>query len=113
MLPILVTVLASITLMLRARRANTLFKKEERLPMQWSGQGEVSWTTPRVAALAAMPVLGTLILCVASLSFIFVEPRSGQENMVIPAMLVLALVPIGIQHLHITMMARYLDRTGD
>lgn len=113
MLPIVVTLVAVTLLVMMSVRANRKFRAIDRLPMQWSGHGDVNWTAPRVVALAVMPALGTLILCAASLSAIFVEPRAGQENMVVPVMLILALVPIGIHHLHITLIARHLNKAGD
>lgn len=113
MLPIVVTLVAVTLLVSMSVRANRKFCAVDRVPMQWSGHGDVNWTAPRVVALAVMPALGALILCAASLSAIFVEPRPGQENMVVPVMLIMALVSIGIHHLHITLIAKYLDKTGD
>ncbi|MGQ3179706.1 MAG: hypothetical protein ACT6R2_13150 [Blastomonas fulva] len=113
MLPVMLTLVVVIVLVSMSMLANRKFRAVDRLPMQWSNRGEVNWTAPRVAVLAVMPVLGTLVLCAASLSSIFVDPRPGQENMVIPAMLVMALVAIGIHHLHITLIARYLGKAGD
>lgn len=113
MLPVILTLVVVAVLVSMSMLANRKFRAVDRLPMQWSSRGEVNWTAPRVAALAVMPVLGTLVLCAASLSSIFVDPRPGQENMVIPAMLAMALVAIGIHHLHITLIARYLGKAGD
>lgn len=113
MLPIVVTLAAVTVLVWMSVRANRMFRAVDRLPMEWSGQGDVNWTAPRRIALTIMPALGALVLCAASLSAIFVAPRPGQENMVVPAMLILALVPIGIHHLHITLIARFLGKTGD
>ena len=113
MLPILVTFVAVTLLAFMSVRANRQFLATERWPMQWSGQGQVNWTAPRVFALAIIPTLATLILCAACLSFIFLPSRPGQESMIMPAMLILAIVPLGIHHFHITLIARHLSKAGD
>jgi hypothetical protein len=113
MLPVMLTLGVVTVLVSMSVRANRRFRAFARLPMQWSSRGEVNWTAPRVVALAVIPALGTLVLCAATLSTTFVDPRPGQEDMVAPVMLILALVPIGIHYLHITLIARHLSKPGD
>ena len=43
-------------------RANARFARDDRLPMQWWITGEVTWTAPRVVALAFTPALAFLAL---------------------------------------------------
>ena len=55
---LLVAVGAMIALSLRSDRR---FRAIDRLPMQWTLTGTVSWHAPRAVALAFTPVLGTML----------------------------------------------------
>lgn len=56
---LLAAVGAMIALSLRADRR---FRAIDRLPMQWTLTGAVSWHAPRAVALAFTPVLGTILI---------------------------------------------------
>ena len=88
-------------------RADKRFRREERLPMQWSFAGEVNWTAPRRIALAFTPILAALVLgAVAILILVSGEPRPGQEGFGPPVVLLTGLVFIGVHALHLRLIGR-------
>ncbi|MEO7187901.1 MAG: hypothetical protein ABIW58_05795 [Sphingomicrobium sp.] len=89
-------------------RANRRFGGEKRLPMQWSLNGSVNWTAPRLVALAFNPVLGTLCLFGFAAMASFSQPRAGQEDLVIPANIFVAVVIIGTHAFHLWLIERTL-----
>lgn len=91
-----------------ALRANTRFSGERRLPMQWWLNGEVTWYAPRRMALAFIP---TLAIAVFGLS-LTTKPRPGDEQLVIPVMVILGFVFLGIQLLHLYLVRKTLQRDG-
>ncbi len=105
-----IAVVGVFTLIMMSLRANRLFAKERRLPMQWSFSGAVNWTAPRHLALALTPLLATFVLSASVLSTIVFEPRRGQEGFEIPAILLLALVFIGVHALHLRLVNKQLER---
>jgi hypothetical protein len=108
MLPAALTVLAIVTLTSMSMMANALFKAERRLPMQWSLTGSVNWAAPRPLALAFTPVLATLCLSATAALAIFVPPRPGQEGLVIPSVVAVALTFIAAHALHLWLIGRTL-----
>jgi len=87
-------------------RANQRFKGEDRLPMQWWLDGSVNWTAPRQIALAFTPVLGTFCLLGAAALTTLTPPRTGQEGLVIPANIAMAVVFVGAHAFHLWMIER-------
>lgn len=107
--PIVAVALASIMIGLSVR-ANSRFRAEERLPMQWSITGSVNWTAPRVVALSFTPALaiGALILFV--IGSMTMQPRPGQEGAVVPALLGLGGCFIAAHLFHLWLIDRTLRR---
>ena len=91
-------------------RANRRFQMEPRLPMQWWLDGSVTWTAPRRVALAFTPVLAAICLAAVVALAIFVKPRAGQEHLVTPAILAVALVCLCVHAVHLWMMRRTVQR---
>lgn len=107
----LLIMLITLAVLLRmSPRANSRFRNESRLPMQWWLDGSVNWTAPRPLALAFTPVLAALVLAAAVISTIFLEPRRGQEHLEVPVIVALALTFITVHALHLKLMARTLER---
>ena len=100
---IAIAILASMSLM-----ANARFRNERRLPMQWSLGGSVNWTAPRPLALAFTPVLAALCLPATVALAVLVQPRPGQEGLVVPALIAVALTLVGAHALHLWLIARTL-----
>ena len=88
-----------------AYRANMRFRSEDRLPMQWWLTGEVTWSASRRLSLAFMPILATGMLGVLSLTL---EPRPGQEDLALPALIGLGITFVAIQLAHFWMIAKTL-----
>lgn len=105
-----VTLIAVALLAAMSLRANRRFRMEPRLPMQWSLDGSVTWTAPRQAALAFMPVLAAACLAFITALTAFREPRSGQEHLVLPVHVFAALVFLGVHALHLRLIQRTLQR---
>jgi hypothetical protein len=91
-----------------ALRANIRFSGEQRLPMQWWLNGEVTWYAPRRVALAFIP---TLAIAVFGFT-LTTSPRAGDEQLVIPAMFFMGFLFLGIQWLHLYLVSKTLDRNG-
>lgn len=106
---ILVGVTTTIAL---ARLANMRFRHESRLPMQWGLDGKVTWTAPRLVALAFIPVIATGMLGVLAVLSQTLAPRAGQEALVWPTMLGSGALFLVIQLVHIGLIARTLRRSG-
>ena len=92
-----------------AYRANGRFRDKEQLPMQWWLTGEVTWYAPRRLALAFIPALAFAVLSVSS---VMLEPRPGQEDLLLPALIGLGVMFLAIQLAHFFMIAKTLRRDG-
>lgn len=75
-----VALVAIAVLIAMSLRANQRFRKEARLPMQWSFTESVNWTAPRSVALAFTPALGFCILLVVVLSTWIAQPRQERRE---------------------------------
>lgn len=95
-----------------ALRANTRFSGEQRLPMQWWLNGEVTWYAPRRIALAFIPTLAIIVLASYVALSLTTKPRAGDEQLVIPAMFFMGFLLLGIQWLHLYLVSKTLDRNG-
>lgn len=93
-----------------ALRANLRFCDEERLPMQWWLTGEVTWAAPRVVALAFIPALAIGVLTINAALALNLQPRPGQEGMVLPGTIATGFIFLGIQHLHYWLIENTLRR---
>lgn len=94
-----------------AIRANSSFRDEVRLPMQWSITGKVNWTAPRVVGVSFFPVVTIFVLAliwVASLG----PTKPGQEGLVVPIVLATGTILVAIQLLHLWLASRTLRRNG-
>ena len=93
-------------------RANSRFRDEDRLPMQWWLTGEVTWSAPRVVALAFVPALAIIVLTLNAGLALNLRPRPGQEGMVLPAFIGTGILFIAIQLFHFWMIEKTLRRNG-
>ena len=92
-----------------AYRANGRFQEEDQLPMQWWITGEVTWYAPRRFALAFYPALAFGLL---SIFTVMLEPRPGQEDLLLPVLIGVGMTFLGIQLAHFWMIAKTLRRGG-
>ena len=99
-------------LAIMSRKANTRFSHTERLPMQWSLGGGVTWTAPRRIALSVIPCVAFCVLFAAVLSTAFLEPHPGQEGLEVPVVFLLALGLVGLHALHIWLIGKAADSEG-
>lgn len=106
----LIALITSALLAAMSLRANRRFKSERRLPMQWGLDGSVAWTAPRGVALAFTPALAALCLAAIVALAIFVKPRAGQEDLVGPVTIAVALVFLGAHALHLWLIQRAVRR---
>lgn len=100
-------------LILVAWRADARFRQWQRLPMQWTLTGSVTWTAPRRIALALIPALAIPILAAIAATIGRVPPRAGQEGLEIPVLLLTGAVFVAVQWLHLRLVARQVRRDGD
>ena len=96
--------LIAIGLMIRMSvRANTQFRGEVRLPMQWTLNGSVNWTAPRGFALALTPILAGCILIAIVIMTLALPPRPGQEGMEIPVVFFGSIIFVAAHGFHLWM----------
>ena len=112
MVRVLIALVAILALVGMSVRANRRFKDHARLPMQWSLHGTVTWTAPRAIALSFTPVLAATALLIISVLNGMLKPRPGQEHLLSPAFLFVALVFIGAHAFHLALIRKSLGR-GD
>jgi hypothetical protein len=105
---IIAAVLFSVALGVLALRANTRFRREDRLPMQWWINGDVTWSAPRPIALGFMPALALPMFAI----LVFLPPRPGQEEVVLPATIATGATLIAVQFLHFWLIEKTLQRNG-
>lgn len=93
-----------------AFQANMRFQNESRLPMQWWLTGEVTWSAPRRLALAFIPALATGVFTIYIIMSLTVEPRVGQEVLVLPTLVGLGAMFIAVQLAHFWLITKTLRR---
>ncbi len=86
--------------------ANSRFRAEDRLPMQWVLPNEVGWSAPRFIALAFIPGLAIMSFAGLFVVSLYMQPRPGQEDMAVPALITIGLGFLAVQLLHLWMIAR-------
>ena len=96
-----------------AYRANTRFRSEGRLPMQWGLTGQVNWSAPRRVALAFVPVLAIVLLGFFTVMLINVPPRAGQEGLVFPILVVTGVTLVAAQLAHFWLIGRTIRGNVD
>lgn len=109
---VITAVIFSLALCGLAWRANARFRREDRLPMQWWLNGEVTWSAPRPIALALIPALAIFVFASLIVLSRNVAPRPGQEGMVLPTLIGLGATFVFIQALHFWLIERSLRRNG-
>ena len=109
---VIIAVLFALALFGLARSANVRFRLEDRLPMQWWLDGNVTWSAPRPVALAFIPTLAIGVLLSFVVLSLCVQPRLGQEGMVVPALIGIGALFVVIQLLHVWMIDKTLRRNG-
>jgi hypothetical protein len=107
-----VAIPVGVTTIVSAILANTRFRRESRLPIQWWLDGKVIWSAPRAVTLAFIPVLATGVLGVVAVLSQTLPPRAGQEALVWPVMLGSGALSVAIQFLHLGLIARTVRRPG-
>ena len=93
-----------------AIRANSRLRREDRLPMQWWLTGDVTWSAPRVLALAFIPALAIGVLAINAALAMNLQPRPGQEGMVLPGLIGTGLLFLVVQRLHFWLIEKTLRR---
>ncbi|MCC2980873.1 hypothetical protein [Sphingomonas sp. IC4-52] len=112
MIMIIIAMVYGAAMLVVAWRANARFRREERLPMQWLLNGDVTWSAPRRMALAFMPALSIPMLAALIWLFLNVAPRPGQEHLVFPVFVGIGALFVAIQLLHVWLIDRTLRRAG-
>jgi hypothetical protein len=91
-----------------AVRANRRFSDHERLPMQFWLDGTPTWTLPRKYGVAFIPVVGSVILLAVATAIAFgPPPRAGQEDFVLPVIVLFPIGMIAIQIFHLWLVERH------
>src|SRR3546814_8649231 len=90
---IILAIVFAVVMIVLSVRANTRFRKEQKLPMQWmiSRSQPLSSTVirsaPRVIALGFVPFLGITVLSLFAIGATTLTPRPGQEGMLLPSLI--------------------------
>ena len=94
--------------------ADNRFRREERLPMQWSFARKVNWTAPRRIALAFTPVLAAVVLGAVAVAVILSgDARAGQEGMGPSVVLLVGGVFLLAHALHLRLIDRSIDKAPE
>lgn len=109
--PVIAVAFAAIMIGLSVR-ANSRFRDDERLPMQWSISGSVNWTAPRIIALSFTPALAIGVLIFFVIGSVTMQPRPGQEGAAIPTLLGLGGCFIAAHVFHLWLIGGTLRRNG-
>lgn len=112
MVQICIAALALLTLAVMSLRANSKFKQQQRLPMQWSLSGTVNWTAPRPLALAFTPCLAAAIIPSVVIATFVTKPRPGQEGFEIPVVLFMCLIFVAAHAFHLWLIDRTVRADG-
>lgn len=104
----IVAVIVTIAMVGFALLAHASLPKTKQIPMQWSLRGEINWTAPRAFGLGFFPLLGFTCMVAYILLMEYAGPRPGQENLVIPVMIILGAVLFTIQIIHAYMASKSL-----
>lgn len=94
------------------RRANSRYRSETTLPMQWLLDGTVTRTASRRFALALFPVLSAVMLAAMVVLSIFLPARPGEEWLVVPVIAVVALLCVALNAFYLWMVAKSLGGWG-
>ena len=110
MMMIAIAFLFCLVLCRLALAANKRLRGEDRLPMQWWFNGDVTWSAPRALALAFVPALATGVFFGLILLSLNERPRADQEGEVLPIFIGIGIVLLGIQLLHLWLIKKTLRR---
>lgn len=116
---IILAIVFALVMVVLSVRANTRFRKEQKLPMQWmiSRSQPLSSTVirsaPRVIALGFVPFLGITVLSLFAIGATTLTPRPGQEGMLLPSLIFIGSILVGIQVLHLWLIEKTLRRSGE
>ena len=108
----LIDIIFSLALCGVALWADARFRTQERLPMQWWLDGEVTWSAPRRIALAFIPAISILMLAGFTVLLSYTRPRPGQEGFVIPSLILLGFACVAAQVFHLWMVDETVRRDG-
>ena len=87
--------------------ANGRLRDQDRLPMQWWINGDVTWSAPRPVALGFMPALALAVFA----SLVFLPARPGQEGIVLPMTVAAGAVFIAVQLLHLWLIEKTIGKS--
>lgn len=99
-------------------RANTRYRQERELPMQWRlSRSEplaqsVNWSAPRVVALSFTPSLAIGALVLLNIAAVTLTPRPGQEGMLLPSLIFIGGVFVAAHILHLWLIEKTLRPSG-
>src|SRR3546814_9372558 len=86
MIVIILAAAIGLTMIVLSVRANSRFRQEQKLPMQWMLSrsrplsSTVIWSAPRIFALSLIPALAILVLVLFAIGSFTLTPRPGQER---------------------------------
>ena len=78
--------------------------------MQWWLTGDVTWSAPRVLALAFIPTLAISVLAINAALAVNLQPRPGQEGLVLPGLIGTGFLFLVVQRLHFWLIEKTLRR---
>lgn len=114
MIVIILAAAIGLTMIVLSVRANSRFRQERKLPMQWMLSrsrplsSTVIWSAPRILALSLVPALAIFVLALFAIGSITLTPRPGQEGMMIPTLIFIGGIFLAAQILHLRLIAKTL-----
>src|SRR3546814_711103 len=114
MIVIILAAAIGLTMIVLSVRANSRFRQEQKLPMQWMLSrsrplsSTVIWSAPRIFALSLIPALAILVLVLFAIGSFTLTPRPGQEGMMIPSLIFIGGIFLAVQILHFRLFSKTL-----
>src|SRR3546814_16111736 len=125
MIVIILAAAIGLTMIVLSVRANSRFRQEQKLPMQWMLSrsrplsSTVIWSAPRIFALSLIPALAILVLVLFALGSFTLTPWPGHARTMIPSLLFLVGIFLDVPLLHLLLLSTpyrspdcYLSRTN-
>src|SRR3546814_8026393 len=117
MIVIILAAAIGLTMIVLSVRANSRFRQEQKLPMQWMLSrsrplsSTVIWSAPRIFALSLIPALALLVLVLFAIGSFTLTTRTGKEGITNPSLIFIGGNGLAVQMLHLRLIAKSLRRT--
>src|SRR3546814_15059849 len=110
MIVIILAAAIGLTMIVLSVRANSRFRQEQKLPMQWMLSrsrplsSTVIWSAPRILAPTLFPVLAIFVRLLLPFAFSPLTPRPAKEGLILPPLFLIGACLSPVKFLHLAQM---------